>query len=542
MPKSRGLFVCVILFLTSCSVILNKQGIKNLKDPITSTAYYQSLNAHQQDFLFLRSVCDRNYPDLNHTFPKPLRDSLATLILKELAKKDVSELAFRLYLKKYISHFNSEHTWVSMKGLSFPTLYPFEVYTTDTALYLLNLGTGYNRELIGQKITAVNHIPVQAYERKLMEFVSAENELCKKKAIQNSGWNLPALHEFIGACNRDSLLLSFESGKQVWIKKQNAQNTQWHLQTDHLPEHPITRNRKRNFEYQTIDSLGITYFQFHACYDQVEIREGMKTYVKPWLVPLASFYLNRQMKKKKPSKLLQDTFDPERPSFDAYISQMIAETNKKGIHKLVIDLRHNLGGSELICLQLLYHLTANEQLMDFTTYVTNPQAYKQYFDEAVLSTQEGIMSKKLPGAGIDSAYFLGSRNSTHRLFDKLEDSLSPYYIPVQRPVFNGRIIILANYNTFSAGALFTALLQDNHIGTVIGTPVSNNPTGASGWTPFHLPNSKIECSTAMEFLVRPDPGKSAEFIPDIPISLNAADLMKGRDPLFDKAMEVLKQD
>jgi C-terminal processing protease CtpA/Prc len=34
---------------------------------------------------------------------------------------------------------------------------------------------------------------------------------------------------------------------------------------------------------------------------------------------------------------------------------MITDSNEKGIKKLIIDLRNNNGGSENICLQLLYY-------------------------------------------------------------------------------------------------------------------------------------------------------------------------------------------
>jgi hypothetical protein len=35
----------------------------------------------------------------------------------------------------------------------------------------------------------------------------------------------------------------------------------------------VTKNKDRNFDYEIIDSLKTTYFQFHSCYDKIEIKK-----------------------------------------------------------------------------------------------------------------------------------------------------------------------------------------------------------------------------------------------------------------------------
>lgn len=520
-----------MIFFTSCGAILQKQGIKNFKDPITKTKNYKSLNKNQQDFIYLKTICEKNYPNGEKCFPKEERVRMENQILIELGKKEMTDMNFRLTLKKYISHYNNEHSWISLQGTTINEIYPFQPYYIDSSLYILNLTKNYNNKFIGQKIIAFNDIPIKNYEKLLLEFVSAENMTAKRKDIQYYWWNNPILHEFIKGEKIDSIKLSLENGQFFWLKKISNKKIDWQLLTKDFQEHPITKDHRRNFDYQIIDSLGITYFQFHECYDKIEIKEGIKTYVKPWLVPLANSYVNSQLRKKKPSKRLKKYFDPERPIFNEYISKMISKSNSKGISKLIIDLRNNNGGSEMICLQLLYHLSQNENLKDYSIYVQNLEFYNNYFN----NNNEG-KSKK------DSLSFLGFRNSDKSFFDRITDQKSPYYIPKNRPIFKGEIVIIANYTTHSAGALFTTLLQDNKIGQVIGTEVSNNPTGASGWTPFKLPNSKIEASIASEYLVRPDSKKSEMFIPDIKLVMSVEDIFKGRDPLFEKAIEILKKE
>ncbi|MBA3285024.1 MAG: hypothetical protein H0U27_08200, partial [Nitrosopumilus sp.] len=324
---------------------MQKTGKKNFKDPIANTTYYQSLNKNQQDFIYLKTIFEKYYPNNEKQFPKPERLILENRILLDLKNNELTDLNFKLYLRKYISHYNSEHAWISLGGFSIKEIYPFQPYCKDTTLYILNLTKEYSNKLIGQKIVAFNDTPIKDYEKKLFEFISEENETTKRKGIQG-WWNLPTLHEFIKGEKLDSVKLTLGNGQNLWLKRIPNKKANWQIEEKDFPEHPITKNHNRNFDFQTIDSLGITYLQFHQCFDKIEIKEGMKSYVKPWLLPLANRYINNQLKKKKTSKTLKKYFDPERPVFADYISKMITESNSKGISKLIIDLRNNRGGSE----------------------------------------------------------------------------------------------------------------------------------------------------------------------------------------------------
>lgn len=533
--------ITIILSCTSCGAFLQTQATKNFKDPVTQTRDYKSLNKYQQDFVYLKTICEKYFPNADSSFPKEERIAAESEILKKLGKSGLTDLDFRLHLKSYLSHFDNQHTYISLSGVTITGIFPFIPFNKDSAWYILNLTRGYDPDFLGKKITAFNDIKTEDYEQQLFEFVSAENKTSKRKSILN-WWYRPTLHEFIKGGKIDSVKLTIENGQSIWLKKVTSGKLDWQIQDKDFPAHPVTRYKNRLYDYQIIDSLNLTYFQFHECYDKIEIKEGIKTYVRPWVRPMANMYVNIQTNKKKPSKRLKKYFDPERPIFHEYINKMIEESNTKDISKLVIDLRNNNGGSEMICLQLVYHLTENENLKDFSVYIQNSDFYKHYFKEDytekvnLYRKENGTEPKK------DSLFFAGFSNSDKSLFDKITDPKSPYYIPKNRPVFKGKIVIIADHSTHSAGALFTALLQDNDIGSVIGTEVSNNPTGPTTWTPFKLPNSKIKASISTQYLVRPDPRKAEKFTPDIQLEKSLEDLFKGKDPLFEKAIELLSED
>jgi hypothetical protein len=541
MRLMRFLIAGLILLCTSCGLILQNSATKNFKDPVTKTREYKSLNRFQRDFIYLKTVCDKYFPLADKYFPKVERIALEKVILEKLNQVDLTDMEFRLYLKNYLSYFDNQHTWISLKGVSITGIYPFIPYNQDSSWYILNTTTNIDHSFIGQKIISFNDTPTQKYEQQLFSLVSSENEISKRKTILN-WWYRPTFHEFLKGHKIDSVKLAVENNSTLTIPKITSGQLRWHLSEKDFKQHPITKPKDRIYDYQIIDSIGVTYLQLHECYDKIEIKEGIKSYVKPWLRPIANLYVNIQTSKKKPSKRIKKYFDPDRPIFSQYVSQMIKESNEKGINKLILDLRSNNGGSELICLQLLYHLTDREDLKDFELYVQNGDFYKHYFKNDYKRKTDLYFKKHGTFPPKDTLFYAGYNNSTEKLFDKITDPKSPYYVAKDRPVFKGKIIVLADFSTHSAGALFTTLIQDNKVASVIGTDVSNTPTGPTTWTPFKLPNTKIEVSISSQYLVRPDKFKTNRFVPDIYMEKSYQDILNGKDPLFDKALEILNED
>jgi hypothetical protein len=187
----------------------------------------------------------------------------------------------------------------------------------------------------------------------------------------------------------------------------------------------------------------------------------------------------------------------------------------------------------------LYYLTEKEDLKDFSN-MNYPSDYQRQIDFAKYKRfmkSYQLKTKANPEKG--KLYPNGFLNCDSLLFEKIEDQTSPYYIPKNRTVFKGKIIVLANFNTGSAAALFTTLLQDNNIATIIGTSVSNNPVGASSLGPFKLPKSKYTGSVAPDYLIRPNPTIGKIQIPEYWIENSVDDLLNKRDKPFEKAIELI---
>ena len=310
---------------------------------------------------------------------------------------------------------------------------------------------------------------------------------------------------------------------------------QWHRAR--RPPHPITARAPHQYDCRIFPEQRFAYLQFNACFDKTAILDGL-TMVQPWVRPLVRGWLGIQFHRKKTAAVLRGIYDPERPVFKDYLASAIRDINEQGITNLVIDLRHNGGGAGELCNQLAYHLTHRDDLRPGRELNYNLEALAHYDPEGANDFRAWYVEKF--GAEPSSKQLLPTPEQP--VFAQITNVHSRYYVAPDRPVFSGRIIVLANQHTKSAASLLTALVQDNRLGAVVGTPTGNNPTGPTGMTPFRLPRSGILVSLPIEYDERAVPANGDVLQPDYWVENSIADAQVERDAAFEKALELLGVD
>ena len=531
MKRKLQVLITACLFLSSCGVFLQKTGLKNYK--LKSKIEQENLNDYQYDFLYLCKLLDIGFPDLNNIFPENKRDSLKTVILQDLSHKDISNEYFFIQTSKYLSNVHNEHTIAYFNKLSFENDYPFRLFFSLNNWYLSDVSKQQDSSLIGKKVLRINDIDIKKIEKKFLRFTCAENLINRQKFIQRlQMFNIPEYLKEIGVIKEfsDTLKLSFDDRESIEITTSKANEQD--LYDIKTPSHDITKYQNKTYFYKLYPDNDFGYLQFNKCHDEIDILEGIKSYVKPWLQPLAGAYVKRQFKKEKPSKLIAPYYNPEYPIFKDFIREMTDSLNNNHIKNLIIDLRNNPGGNLTLGVQLIYFLTKRTDLKGFTEYAYTSDFYKKYFFANYTE-----LKKKHPNGVPDNELVL--INDNNNLFNEITNKNSKYYIPENRPVYNGNVYILSNYNSGSAAALLTTLFQDNEIGTIIGTSVGNNPTGATTWTPFKLPKTKASVTIATSYIERPNKLNGKLQIPDFWIEYSINELLTGKDPYFEKAKELI---
>lgn len=515
------------------------QSFKGYKSDIKKSKEFKNANKYQKDLLYLNDLCENSFPDIESSFPERLRNEIVDSLFK-LLSLPISENQFNGYLRYYLSHYNNQHTTIT--GLQSENIFPYSLYPSMDNWYLSNINNGYDSLLIGLKVTQLNNEPIEDVENKLFNYVFAENYASKKNEIFEFVRRPDLLKQF-GIINQmDSIQITFENDETIWVKSVNkSEDINFHYKK--FGQNRITKYSDKNYNMSYYPQENFAYFQFNSCFDLIDARETMSDYVKPWIIPFVKLHLNRLVKKKIiPNNDIGFKLDFERPIFKDYLAQSFDSLNTLSINNLIIDLRNNGGGSSLLCLQLLYHLTDREDIRDFSKnfYVSeaNKQLNKKEYKEFVKSYQ--LKNNKVPET--EKLYPNGLFNCDSFIFEQIENKKSAYYIPRDRCVFRGKIIVLANFGTGSAAALLTTILQDNNVATIIGTSVRNNPIGATNYQPFKLPVSKFAGSVATGYLIRPKSENGIIFKPDYWIENSVTDIIKGNDKYLEKALELITED
>jgi hypothetical protein len=522
---------------TGCRSFLREQAMKDYPVKIKLAGGVTAPTPYQEDFLYLKTLGETVFPLEDHYFPPDKRAAMEQEILGKLGQPGCSYETFRFSLRAYLAGFNSEHACVEYnpKPFVFTNLYPLRIHYVSNEVYVANVGRAYDRSLIGQKITAINDEPVSTVEQKLFGLVSEENLFTRRAALEPFGYSRPDYYCCVGLISAvtNTLKLEFANHSTVLMAPERILKLQWQPVSS-IPN-PVTARSSHLYECRTFPELNLAYFQFNACFDKTAILDGLHVYMKPGFRPLVRAWLGLQFQRKQPAAMLRGLYDPDRPVFKDYLASAIRDINRQGITNLIIDLRHNAGGERELGKQLIYHLTQRQDLRDWREFVYNPKV-AAYYDPKRSREIRAWYVKKF-GAEPSSKQLLPTPDRP--FFARITDPGSPYYVAPDRPVFSGRIIVLADQNTRSAASLLTALIQDNGLAVIVGTPTANNPTGPSTMAPFKLPRSGIQVSLPVEYFERAMPSKGEILQPDYWTTDSLADNQAGRDTAFEQAFELL---
>ena len=518
--------------LSSCGVFLQKQGIKNYK--LKEAIIQKGLNAYQYDFLYLSNLIEEGFPQLDSILPKNEREKQVQQIMAKLASVD-NNANFIAQARRYLSNLKNQHTTVSLKQ-EFKSVYPYVIHISSDDWYLLNISKQFDSLQIGKKISKLNGITIKDAEYGLINYTFAENKINQQSEICDEQlYNKPEYLKEIGVIKKDSDILKLEFDDQTEIEL-SPMSTKGKIDVFgvSLKENPITKYQNETYLYSIYKEKNFGYLQFNKCHDKIDILEFIESYIKPWLQPIATGYVKRQFRKDKPSKLIASYINPKYPVFKDFVWELIDSLNNNNVENLIIDLRNNSGGNTTLGKQLMYFLTDRDTIKGFTNFAFTSEMYKKYFRKEYRD-----LEIKYP-EGVPQRHLVPT-NSGENLFFEITNSTSKYFIQKNRPLFKGNIYVLANYGTGSAAAMLTTLIQDNQIGTVVGTSVGNNPIGATTYTPMELPKTKAKISIATSYIERPKKEKGKIQIPDIWIEYTISDFINGKDPYLEIVLKQIKE-
>jgi hypothetical protein len=430
---SLGFLIGIIIVLSLFSHLIF-EGKKRKKEKELSKRHQRTsftIKEIQDDISSYISIFKNNHPDPLPTFPfNDITDKLEQL--SKNIKTSLSRLEFYRLLAPIVGEIFDEHTSIPLPEYELTqffnengTIFPYKVKKINEKLYVAKYREEYPEITPGLEIISINEIPSNKIISMLRQFSSGTIAEQQYGNMERDFSKL--LYSVFGFSDNFDLVLSDSELKSPI-----------HFSIQGIP---FKVKEENYYSYKILDdeNLLFTYNEFSGY----------------------------------PGK------------FKSFLKEMFTEVKEKKIQKIIMDVRHNQGGTSSFGDQILEYITTKE--------------FKQ-FDKAV-----SIVTNEM------KEYFLNFLPGFLRWFP------IQYLHPLLKPVFtttvgeeasmdmklimpnteniyrfSGQFHILIGPEVMSATSIFTGAIKHYDIATIIGSKSGGYPTCYGNVRSFNLPNTGLE--------------------------------------------------
>lgn len=234
---------------------------------------------------------------------------------------------------------------------------------------------------------------------------------------------------------------------------------------------------------------------------------------------------------------------PDHLTYVNFLDSVFQLIETKGIRDLIVDVRHNGGGSDpndLVTYSYLTDRNFTENIDAWVTFRTPP--YWKYVKEV------SIFSKPFEMKGYKKALIEDFPEIRGERFYQDSTSSDRKVRGPNSHAFKGNIYLLVSPRTASAGSLFAAMVAGNPNTITIGKETQGGYYGHNGHIPirYRLPKSKIKFMFSIVNLQQDVPKKDNQLpgrgiMPDYEVEQSFEDFMKNRDATLDYTIKLIKE-
>lgn len=235
--------------------------------------------------------------------------------------------------------------------------------------------------------------------------------------------------------------------------------------------------------------------------------------------------------------------DPKHIKYVHFLDSIFTYIKEHELNDLIVDVRHNGGGSDPNDLVTYSYLTARNfventeawisfKKIPFWRYVKEVSFLMKPF-EKYYSDKE--LQEEFPEE-IDGKFYEDSTSNDHMIRKPTKNA------------FQGNIYLLISPRTASAGSLFAAMVAGNENTTVIGVETQGGYYGHNGHIPirYRLPNSKMKFMFSLVNLNQDVPKNENQpfgrgVMPDYRITQSFEDFMNNTDTELNYTLKLIKE-
>lgn len=214
----------------------------------------------------------------------------------------------------------------------------------------------------------------------------------------------------------------------------------------------------------------------------------------------------------------------------------LADTNPPA---LIIDLRGNEGGQDVgnVILSRLtsseIKLSAARRLVRYRKVPDDLAPYLDTWDKSFKDWGESAVELDPPRPTAPPVHYFRLK--------KYDDDTNGDVIKPEGVHFSGHVYVLVDANNSSATFQFAQVVQQNHLGTLVGTPTGGNQRGINGGAFFflRLPHSNIEMDLPLIGIFPASAKPDAGLMPDVPVKITADGIAAHRDASIETVQRLI---
>ena len=221
-------------------------------------------------------------------------------------------------------------------------------------------------------------------------------------------------------------------------------------------------------------------------------------------------------------------------NFKKFFKNAFQQIDESNVQHLILDMRDNGGGSEVVFMQLFGHLvdqpyTVYKELSSVTIEIPDHQYYP--YDKVKQLEKYGKIAMEKRG---DRYYIKDSKDASLRP----AKPLAPHY--------KGKLYVLINERSHSATGDLSGVIRQHNRGLFIGTESGGNPyENVAGDAPFlHLPNTGVRVAIPiLKYVINIDkknPGRG--IIPDHAVEPSIQDILQKKDVVMEFALDLIDKE
>ncbi len=446
----------------------------------------------REDLKYLYETLDATCYDLFHFTDKSVFekefDRINNSISDSLTKLEIHRLFQPFVALSNISHINLSFPvdpylkWIRGGGRWFPLEINF---VNEKPLIVIDYKM--NAQITkGDELISINGDSFNSILNNIFKYTTGETEYYKRTSIESGSFTDSYWYVY-GDCKTSTIEIKKKGGSILSVEVEGVSMDEYLEFINNHPEKFSSVDHQRR-EFKFIRDIA---------------------YLHPGI-----FFNKESTSNDINSKELQDNRE-----FYEFIDSAFYKMAKKGVGDLIIDIRRNNGGSDLLSNYMLASFASGPfteaSWWGMKTSQITKNIWKDYHMPETADMKEQLMLAE-NGTRIDM--------DIEEVFPR-DDSLH----------FNGNVYVLIDRFSFSNAAAVATVVQDFGFGTLIGEETSFTPSSCGAMGTFKLPNTLIEASFTRVCGVRPNGDTSLHGV--IPEIIVKDDIFTDEDEVLEYTVE-----